>query len=72
MSVSRIGTYRLAVNGMKMRLMLPLIVAPFILLGWLFSTWLSENTALAKPYEIPVSVSHKTSNGPVRIISLTR
>ena len=57
-------------NGMKVRFMASLTVAPFILLGWFFSAWLSENTALAKPYQEPVSAPIEAQYQSVRIISL--
>ncbi|MBT3549483.1 MAG: hypothetical protein HOO19_04510 [Rhodospirillaceae bacterium] len=49
-----------------------LTVAPFILLGWFFSAWLSENTALAKPYQESVSAPIEAQYQSVRIISLVR
>ena len=58
-------------NGMKVRFMALLTVVPFILLGWFFSAWLSEYTALAKPYQEPVA-SIQVSDQAVRIISLVR
>ena len=57
-------------NGMKVRFMALLTVAPFILLGWFYSVWLSENTALAKPYQAPVSAPIDAQHQSVRIISL--
>lgn len=59
-------------NGIKVRFMALLTVAPFILLGWFFSAWLSENTALAKPYQEPVSAPNESQYQSVRIISLLR
>jgi hypothetical protein len=59
-------------NGMKFRIMALLTVAPFILLGWFFSAWLSENTALAKPYQAPVSNAVQADYKSLRIISLVR
>ena len=57
---------------MKVRIMALLTVAPFILLGWFFSAWLSENTALAKPYQAPVSNAVQADYKSLRIISLVR
>ena len=59
-------------NGMKVRVMALLTVAPFILLGWFFSAWLSENTALAKPYQEHVSSNFQANYDYPHIISLIR
>ncbi|MDP6427556.1 MAG: hypothetical protein QGH73_07605 [Rhodospirillales bacterium] len=57
---------------MKVRLMALLTVAPFILLGWFFSAWLSENTALAKPVQEQISSDNLNNYKSLRVISLIR
>jgi hypothetical protein len=59
-------------NGMKVRLMALLTVAPFILLGWFFSAWLSENTALAKTVQEQISLDNLNNYKSLRVISLIR
>ena len=56
---------------MKVCFMGLLTVVLFVILGWIVLAWLSENTALAKAYQVLFSPA-QASDQAVLIISLAR